>query len=68
VFGGTANKRKSEKYNLCVWLCPPHHNMSGEGVHFCKDKQDELHRFAQKKFEEAYSHELFMKEFHKNYL
>lgn len=33
VFGGP-NRDHSERYGMKVWLCPDHHNMSNNGVHF----------------------------------
>lgn len=65
---GTANRKKSIKWGLQVYLCGPHHNLSSEGVHFDHEKDMELKRLAQTKFEEEYSHDLWMKEFKKNYL
>ncbi|WP_304958370.1 hypothetical protein [Dubosiella newyorkensis] len=67
VFGGSANRAKSEKYGLTVYLCAPHHNMSGAGVHFDKAFDQQLKAWAQKQFEKEYSHELFMKIFKRNY-
>lgn len=68
VFHGTANRRKSIEYGCQVWLCGPHHNLSIEGVHFNKSRDDKLKRFAQEEFEKVYGHEKFMEVFHKNYL
>ena len=34
IFHGTANRILAEKFGCWVWLCPNHHNMSDEGVHF----------------------------------
>lgn len=68
VFYGTANRKKSIKYSLQVKLCGRHHNLSSEGVHFNKALDTQLKMFAQKKFEEKYSHEKFMEVFKKNYL
>lgn len=68
VFFGTANRKKSIEYGLQVWLCPRHHNGSNDGVHFNPTLDLILKKFAQKKFEEKYSHEKFMEVFHKNYL
>lgn len=36
IFFGTANRRLSEKHGCWVYLCPRHHNMSDQGVHFNK--------------------------------
>ena len=68
VFFGTADRRKSIKWGLQVYLCPRHHNASKEGVHFNKDLDDRLKRYAQTKFEEVNGHDVFMEIFHKNYL
>lgn len=68
IFFGTANRKKSIKYGLYVGLCAKHHNMSNEGVHFNKKLDMQLKQWAQRKFEEKYSHDEFMKIFHRNYL
>lgn len=68
VFFGSANRKKSEEYGLKVYLCGTHHNASDKGVHFNPTLDKTLKQFAQKKFEEKYSHEKFMEVFHKNYL
>lgn len=69
VFGGTANRKKSEKYGLKVWLCARHHNMSEEGVHFDPLLNRAIEMKAQQYFERHIgSHEEFMKEFGRNYL
>lgn len=66
---GTANRKKSDKYGLTVYLCPDCHRGTN-GVHgksgHALDLQ--LKRIAQKKFEEKYSHEKFMNVFGRNYL
>ena len=67
VFGGP-NRPKSEKYGLFIYLIPELHNMSSKGIHFDKIFDLRVKMYAQKIFEEKYSHELWMKEFHKNYL
>jgi len=66
-FGG-ANRKHSEKYGLTIYLCGYHHNLSNEGVHFNKELDLLVKQMAQKKFEEIYSHEQFMKIFKRNYL
>lgn len=68
VIQGTANRKKSDKYDLVVPLCAEHHNMSNNGVHFNKHLDTKLKKWAQRKFEEKYSHELWMATFHRNYL
>lgn len=36
VFFGNGVRQISEREGCWVWLCPVHHNMSDESVHFCK--------------------------------
>lgn len=69
VFYGTANRKKSEKYGLKVWLCPYHHNMSDEGVHFNKALDTRLKQMAQAYFELYIGDRaMFIKEFGKSFL
>lgn len=68
VFFGTANRKLSIKYGLCVCLCARHHNMSNSGVHFDKGLDRNLKEFAQKKFNEVYPELEFRKIFGKSYL
>lgn len=68
VFYGSGKRKLSEKYKMKVYLCGKHHNQSNEGVHFNKKLDFELKQAYQKKFELQHSHELFMKEFGKDYL
>ena len=42
--------------------------MSNHGVHADKDLDLRIKRETQMRFEELYGHEIFMKEFGKNYL
>lgn len=66
---GTANRKKSEQYGLKVWLCPPHHNMSDEGVHFNKEFDTALKQEAQRYFEETHgTRDDFRREFGRSYL
>ena len=61
------DKKKSEKYGLIVPLCLTHH--TGDlGVHTHPDRMLQMRRIGQRKFEELYGHEMWMKEFGKNYL
>jgi hypothetical protein len=74
---GAANRKWSEKYGLFIHLCPEHHNMSREGIHFNKDMMDRYHEIGQREFERWYRekgfdaeharHE-FMRIFGRNYL
>ncbi len=68
---GAANRKWSELYGLKLYLCHNHHNenIPGDaGVHFNKELDLRLKRYAQSKFEEVYSHKEFMLIFQKNYL
>ena len=62
---GTANRKKSEKYGLWVWLEASVHARLHD-----KDKRLEIaiKMDAQRAFEERYGHDLWMKEFGRNYL
>ena len=67
IFRGTANRKKSEEYGLKVWLCRRHHT-GPEGVHNKPALDRELKVMGQRKFEEKYSREKFIREFGRNYL
>lgn len=67
IFGGP-NRKWSEKYGLKIWLCPEHHNMSDNGVHFNKALDLQIKQIAQREFEDTYTREDFMRIFGKNYL
>lgn len=64
IFGGTANRKISEKYGLKVWLCGYCH----QGVTTCNQDYYRLKAVAQERFEELYSHEEFMAVIKKNYI
>ena len=66
VFFGTANRKKSEKYGLKVWLCYNCHT-GQNGVHFNPSLDKRLKMMAQEEFEKRYGHEKFMEEFGKNW-
>lgn len=65
---GASNRKWSEQYGLWIWLCPPHHNMSDQGVHFNKPLDTQIKQIAQREFEDTYTHEDFMRIFGRNYL
>ena len=67
IFAGVANRKISEKYGLKVYLCHRHHT-GEDGAQYCKEKNLQLKRIAQQRFEEIYSHELWMSVIRKNYL
>lgn len=69
VFPGVANRPLSEKYGCWVYLCPYHHNMSNEGVHFNHDLDLLLKKQTQREWEKRYGNrEEFIKRFGKSYL
>lgn len=68
IYGGTANRKNSEKNGFKVCLCAFHHNMSNEGVHFNRELDLKIKLECQSKFEETHSREEFMKIIGKNYL
>ncbi|WP_167955081.1 hypothetical protein [Anaerosporobacter faecicola] len=67
IFGGTANRKKSEKHGLKVWLCYEDHR-GNSGVHFNRVVDLALKAAGQKKFEETHTREEFRKEFGKSWL
>ena len=69
IFHGNANRKLSDKYALCVWLCAYHHNLGQKCVHNNKEMDLELKRIGQKAFEENIgTREEFIKIFGKNYI
>lgn len=68
IFYGTANRKLSDKYGLTCYLCKYHHT-GRAGIHFNKEMDDKIKRFAQQKFEEVYGESKNFREiFGKNYL
>ena len=67
---GSANRGKSEKYGLWVWLRADWHNMSDYGVHFNKELAHRLKREAQVAAMQKYgwTTEQFIAMFGRNYL
>ena len=69
VFFGTANRKLSDKYGYVVPLCPRHHNMSMDGVHFNKTFDNTLKWAAQRHFEANHgTRDEFIKIFGRSYL
>ena len=68
VMFGSKFRRKAEHYGLKVKLCVPHHETGEEAVHTNIEINRLLREIAQIAFEKKYSHELWMKEFGKNYV
>ncbi len=78
IFGG-ANRKHSESYGLFIHLCPDHHNMTDNSVHFDKAMMEACHILGQQSFEADYrkhfnnstdedARKAFMKIFGRNYL
>ena len=68
VFYGTANRQKSIKWGMVIALCPSHHNMSSQGIHYNKELDLHVKQEAQRIFEKTYPDEDFLAIFGKNYL
>lgn len=68
VYPGNPNRKISEKYGCWVYLCPEHHNMSEEGVHFDKERDLKLRIECQAAFEKEFPHVSFLRTFGRNYL
>ena len=69
IFFNTANRKLSEKYGCWVNLCPNHHNMSNESVHFNRQMDLALKAECQQKWEEIYGDRTeFRKIFGKSWL
>lgn len=65
---GTANRKKSEKYGLKVYLCLHHHTVGPEAVHNNIENQRLIQREAQRAFEKKYPRRRWMEEFGINLL
>ena len=61
-------RKISERMGFKIPSCNKHHNMSDEAVHFNRELDLMLKGMCQKKFEETYSREEFMKLIGRNYL
>lgn len=77
VFGGTANRKKSDEDGMFIYLCPAHHNMSNVGIHFNKNLDNKVKQQAEKIWVKNYTAEslskeeqisLFIKRYGQNYL
>ena len=70
IFGG-ANRKKSERMGLVVYLCHNRCHIFGKkAVHQDKDTMLKLHQYGQEKamLENGWNTERFIAEFGKNYL
>lgn len=72
IFGGVANRPKSEKYGLKVYLCHDCHNRDKKhkSIHFDKEEMLKLHQEGQLIYMKYYNKTIddFRKEFKINYL
>ena len=62
VFYGRANRIKSIQDGMCVPLCPAHHNMSNQGIHFNKQLDNYVKKQAEKIWVEHYCNSSLTKE------
>lgn len=63
-----AFRDKSTEYGCWIWLRPDWHNQTNYSVHNDKKLEMKLQAMCQMAFEDKYNHELFMKEFKRNYI
>lgn len=70
IFFGVANRRKSDKEGLVVFLCGDCHRGTASGVHHNKDVDNRLKRIAQKIWMQHYNktEEDFVAAYGKSYL
>lgn len=69
IFGG-ANRKKSERYGLWVWLSAEWHNMADYGVHYNKNLSLRLKREAQAAAMQKYGWDTadFIRQFGRSYI
>ena len=65
---GAFNRNKSGEYGFVVYLSAYFHDMSDEAVHFDKEFDLVLKRWAQGRFEQSHTREEFIKEFGRSYI
>lgn len=67
---GAANRKRSERDGMTVYLCKYHHNMPPEGVHFNKKNRELLQAYAQKAWMDYYgkTKEDFLAAYGRNYV
>lgn len=68
IFGGTANRKLSERYGLKVYLCVRYHREGPGAVHSNRESTELLKADAQRKFEETHTRKEFMEIFGRNWL
>ena len=64
------NRNNSIKDGCCIFLCPRHHNMSDEGIHFNQELDLRVKQEMEKKWLEYYDKTIedFIKRYGRNYL
>ena len=65
---GAADRKKSEKWGMKVYLTPLYHRLTPFGVHIKASNSLLVKQYAQREFEAIHGHDKFMKTFGKNYL
>lgn len=68
IYGGTARRKISEAQGCWIYLCPRHHNMSDEGIHFNHILELSIKRKCQEEWEKHGTREDFIRTFGKSYL
>ena len=68
VFQGHGTRNKSEDCGLTVWLCPRHHDIGPESVHFNKKNDKLLKVYAKREFLETNPDVRFLDLFYKEYV
>ena len=70
VFFGTANRQKSIRDGLVIFLTPELHNMSNKGIHFNRNFDIAAKRSGERAWLDYYGKTIddFIKEYGKNYL
>ena len=68
IYGGTANRKISEKHGCWVYLCAKHHNMSNQSVHNDREMDLALKQICQKKMEKEITRDEFIRIFGKSFL
>lgn len=68
IYPGSANRKKSEKTGLKVWLCHDHHTGGPDAVHNNPRVMRWLKETGQAAFEKTHSREEFMRIFGRTYL
>lgn len=68
VISGTANRAKSERHGLKVYLCKMHHTAGKDAVHMNRSVELCLKREAQTIFERTHTRKEWLEEFGKSWL